>query len=238
MAAIEKQVMDGARRVAYGAAQAARIAWFTSHYALGRRLMGPLTAPGDAPYADEFEPLDQERLRCSFSHLFKREWQFIKDGVYKMPLEVRSRPRPLQAIRKSRDYLRDTRKVARRRAHSQNAEVNTAPNQEKYPRYYLQNFHFQSDGWLSAASAERYRMQVETLFTGAAGAMRRAALPYIRAHTEKVGRDARLLDLACGDGGFLRDVMDNFPNLQPTALGFITGLSGPCPSCFIEMAAD
>ena len=39
----------GARRAFYGASQAARILWYTGHYVAGRRLMGPLTEPGDAP---------------------------------------------------------------------------------------------------------------------------------------------------------------------------------------------
>jgi hypothetical protein len=36
----------------------------------------------------------------------------------------------------------------------------------KYPDYYLQNFHFQSDGWLSDNSAQVYEYSTETLFSG------------------------------------------------------------------------
>jgi hypothetical protein len=36
----------------------------------------------------------------------------------------------------------------------------------KRPRYYLQNFHFQSGGWMTDDSAERYDTQVEVLFNG------------------------------------------------------------------------
>ena len=45
------------------------------------------------------------------------------------------------------------------------------------PDYYLQNFHFQSGGWLTEDSAHRYDTQVEVLFKGTANAMRRMALP-------------------------------------------------------------
>jgi hypothetical protein len=39
------------------------------------------------------------------------------------------------------------------------------------PRYYLQNFHFQSGGWMTDDSAERYDTQVEVLLNGTANAM-------------------------------------------------------------------
>ena len=45
-----------------------------------------------------------------------------------------------------------------------------------YPTYYLQNFHFQTGGWLTEESAKLYDTQVEILFGGAADAMRRIAL--------------------------------------------------------------
>ena len=44
------------------------------------------------------------------------------------------------------------------------------------PDYYLQNFHFQTGGYLTEASARLYDVQVETLFLGTASLMRRQAL--------------------------------------------------------------
>ena len=43
----------------------------------------------------------------------------------------------------------------------------------KLLNYYLQNFHYQTDGYLSDLSANLYDLQVEILFNGAADAMRR-----------------------------------------------------------------
>ena len=44
------------------------------------------------------------------------------------------------------------------------------------PEYYAQDFHFQTGGYLTEDSARLYDVQVETLFMGAAGPMRRTAL--------------------------------------------------------------
>jgi len=209
----------GAKRAAYGASQLARIAWYTGHYLAGRRRMGPLTRPGEAPYAEEFAPLDRVRLKESFRELFRTDWRNIEGGEYRLPLEMRRPPSIARLARASRDYLLDTEKVARRKHANGHSEVMREDLAAKYPRYYLQNFHFQSDGWLSAESADRYDMQVETLFTGAAAAMRRQALPFIRRAI--AGRDPssiEFLDLACGAGGFLETALDNWPGVSATAL--------------------
>jgi len=219
MGSIQGTIATAAKRAAYSASQLARIAWYTGHYMAGRRRMGPLTRPGDAPYADEFAPLDRARLKASFRELFRTDWRNIERGEYKLPLEVQRPPSLGKLMRLSRDYLRDAEIVARRKHARRHSEVLRPELSEKYPGYYLQNFHYQTDGWFSESSAERYDMQVETLFTGAAGAMRRQAFPVIRRAIG--GRDpfsVSLLDLGCGAGGFLKEVKHNWPLLQATAL--------------------
>ncbi len=219
MAALSTVIANGAKRAAYGAAQAARVLWYTGHYAYGRRKMGPLTEPGAAPYAEEFGSLDRQRLKDSFRELFRRDWKNIEAGLYKLPVDLRQPPSFAKLWKQSRDYLRDADKVARRKASRGHSEVYSMADKEKFPRYYLQNFHYQTDGWLSDSSADRYDMQVETLFTGAAGPMRRQALPFIRKALE--GKDAgaaTLLDMGCGTGRFLGEVKDNWPQLDVTAL--------------------
>jgi ubiquinone/menaquinone biosynthesis C-methylase UbiE len=82
----------------------------------------------------------------------------------------------------------------------------------------LQNFHFQSGGWMTDDSASRYDTQVEVLFNGTANATRRQALPQL--HEVFAGRDQRrlrLLDIGCGTGRFLDFLKQAWPRL--TALG-------------------
>ncbi len=218
MSLAEAAVM-GAQRAWYGAAQLARIAWYTGHYVAGRRTMGPLTRPGEAPPPEEFPGLDRARLRAAFRQLFRDDWRNIEEGVYRMPIELRRPPSPSRLARQSRDYFEDAEKIARRRHAHGHSEILSDALSEKYPRYFLQNFHYQSDGLMSAASAERYGMQVETLFTGAGAAMRRQALPLIaRAIGARDPASLHYLDLACGDGSFTQSVLDNWPGLDATAL--------------------
>ncbi len=207
------------KRTAYTASQASRVAWYVGHYAMGRHLMGPMSQPGHAPLADQSAPLDRKRLQKQFRALFERDWRNIAAGVYKMPQEVRGLKSPARLASASRDYLRDARAVARRQKERGHSEVLRADTREKFPRYFLQNFHYQTDGWLSEQSADRYDMQVETIFTGAGHAMRRQALPFVRdAIADRDPSEVRLVDLGCGDGGFLLGVKENWPRLHCTAL--------------------
>jgi len=238
---------NGVKRVSYSGPQIARILWYTGHYAVGRRRMGPLTNPGEAPYAEQSEPLDRRRLTEAFNQLFKKDWGYIRDGVYKMPLEVRGSLNPGKLWRESRDYLRDSERVARRKAARHHSEVLNEKTREKFPRYFLQNFHFQTDGWMSADSAERYEMQVETLFTGSAGAMRRMALPFVReALNECSGADHKMLDIGCGTAPILREVKRNWPELAVTGLDLSPAyigkarkiLGGESKVDFVQAAAE
>jgi len=104
----------------------------------------------------------------------------------------------------------------RRRATGAHREVDRTSGGR--PRYYMQNFHFQTDGWMSDESAALYDTQVETLFFGAAAAMRRQALvPIAEMVRERDQRRMRMLDVATGSGAFLRDVRKAFPRLPVVA---------------------
>jgi ubiquinone/menaquinone biosynthesis C-methylase UbiE len=123
---------------------------------------------------------------------------------------------PLAAWRDAADFLRDAREVEARRRRSGGVEARSdAPKSDAYPVYYRQNFHFQTGGWFTDESARRYETQVEALFAGTAGAMRRRALSLLaQAWREQDQRQLSVVDLACGSGGFLRDLSRAFPRAR------------------------
>ncbi len=87
------------------------------------------------------------------------------------------------------------------------------------PSYFLQDFHFQTGGYLSEESARLYDVQVETLFRGSASAMRRQALgPIADFMRGRDQRQVRLLDIGCGTGRFLREVRRAYPAMELTGL--------------------
>lgn len=84
-----------------------------------------------------------------------------------------------------------------------------------YPSYYLQNFHHQTDGYLSDFSANLYDLQVEILFGGSADVMRRRILAPLKqglkAFEAVSPRQMRVLDVACGTGRTLKLIRSTLP---------------------------
>jgi ubiquinone/menaquinone biosynthesis C-methylase UbiE len=203
-------------KLAFETAQAARVGWFFGQKWLAARLAKPLPVP--EKLRGRKIP-DRQRLVRDLWHLIEQDWQIIAAGLYAAPEDWRGNP--VAELRRAVDFFADLGAVEARR-HGEPAErlLPEAPA-DRYPGYYRRKFHFQSDGYLSEASAERYDHQVEVLFGGGAAAMRRQALVPLRAallgHNGGPGM-ARLLDLGCGTGAFLREVKRNYPRLAVTGI--------------------
>src|SRR3546814_18388787 len=103
--------------------------------------------------------------------LFRRDLANIRAGLYQAPHDMM--PRPVRGLRKSAAFFRDLAEVNRRRIGRINDEIFREPYRDRYPRYYLQNFHFQSGGYPSGDPARPYDYPVEVLFKAGADAMRR-----------------------------------------------------------------
>ena len=213
-----------ALRAAYSAAAAAKIGWYGLHYAAGRRIVGPMTRPGEAPRPMRSDPADLAEMQRLFRELFEREARDVAAGVYALPRDMRRLPNPLRLARDSRTYMREARSVARRAQTRGGGTEVRGKGPKGAPSYYAQNFHFQTDGWLSEGSAAVYDTQVETLFTGAADAMRRRALPTILAEVRRLEAEGRaredvvFADVACGTGRLLGEVAGNLPEIRRVAI--------------------
>jgi ubiquinone/menaquinone biosynthesis C-methylase UbiE len=107
--------------------------------------------------------------------------------------------------------------IYRRRAKKQYVDLPQIENRERYPHYYLRNFHWQSDGWMSDRSARLYDFSVEALFVGTASIMRRMAIPPL-VESLHVHQRPAILDVACGTGQFLGQLRRTLPQAELTGI--------------------
>ncbi len=86
---------------------------------------------------------------------------------------------------------------------------------DNYPKYYLRNFHHQTDGYLSDFSASIYDLQVEILFNGSADAMRRRIIKPLKKglnnFSSRKKSSMKILDVATGSGRTLKQLRGAFP---------------------------
>jgi len=201
-------------RLSYGVSQSARVAWYFGHYLAAARA-GKKARPVRSTSAARGP--DSATFYRALYALFEQDWRNVEKGLYAPPQGLAADPRHLLAL--SGLFLKDARRVAERRAKKRVRELPEREKNAHYPAYYRQNFHFQTDGYLSEESAALYDFQVETLFLGAADAMRRACLvPLARALKGRDQRKLMLVDLGCGTGRFLSFVKDNYPRLSLCAV--------------------
>ncbi len=209
------------RRTRYALQQGSRVALYTLHSEAMRRMNRRIQQDLQEPQKIKAEgPVPgQRRMLADLARLFADDLKSVEDGLYPMPSDGTMSPRELLAT--SRAFFRDVPEVARRRATGAHQEVNEAAEglAAALPRYYRQNFHFQTDGWLSEESARLYDFQVDVLFSGATAAMRRRALvPFAQIIKKKDQRRVTYVDIACGTGGLLRPALAAFPRLQGVGL--------------------
>jgi len=193
------------------------MAWYAGHFYLLRRLAAQVRKQeGEQPTAQP-DPRITRRLNADIAALLEQDLANVETGVYPLPADHDGSL--LTMLDRSRLFFRDLPSVEKRRRRNATHEVLNANTRGKLPNYYLQNFHFQSGGWLTDESADRYDTQVEVLFKGTANAMRRQALPPLaQAFTGRDQRKLQLVDLGCGTGRFLDCVKQGWPRLPVLGL--------------------
>jgi ubiquinone/menaquinone biosynthesis C-methylase UbiE len=154
-----------------------------------------------------------ERLQQRLDKLQETDWHDAQRGVY---------PASLLFDNPWSDFVRyypqvwlDLPKIWEKLQQKEYQQFASEIEKEGYPAYYLQNFHYQTDGYLSDLSANLYDLQVEILFNGTADAMRRRILaPLTQGLTTFASvpsQQIRVLDVACGTGRTLRMIRAALP---------------------------
>ena len=198
-----------AEALTYAAAQTARVAFYGAHYLAARVLSRDTFSALEKPA----HPIPSLAATArAMRDLFAQDWKNVEAGLYPIPVDLADEMR--HALKSAR-YLADIPRVARRQKRHGHDEVKARAKGK--PRYYQQNFHYQTDGYLSEDSARLYEFQVEALFAGTADAMRRRAYVPLAKFLE--GRkNATLLDVGAGTGRFLSFVKSVQPDLKAIAL--------------------
>ncbi len=194
----------------------AKAVWWTTNRAAGRAITKPADDETAPPPGVEAPPPKAGRLRAAWMEAFEKDAADVAAGLYPVTETV---PRSVaQPIRRAVDIIADARQVEARRKRGGAVEAREEEGSVG-PTYYRQNFHYQSGGWFTPESARRYEAQVEALFSGAAGAMRRRALSLLaKAWCNQDQRGLRVVDVACGSGAFLKDLKGAFPRAAVAGL--------------------
>ncbi|MGA9206774.1 MAG: methyltransferase domain-containing protein [Terriglobales bacterium] len=205
-----------AMQAAYGVTQLPRVAWYVGHSLLLREL-ADTTRKREEPRARRrirttTSVPDRKRIYADMAKLFFQDLANVEAGIYPIPADHDGSL--FASIRRSRLFFEDLPNIHRRRQRRAHNEILNDTTRGKRPRYYLQNFHYQSGGWMTDESAELYDTQVEVLFNGSANAIRRQALPQLdEVFAGRDQRKLRLIDIGCGTGRFLDSVKQIWPRL-------------------------
>ena len=198
------------------ASQTARFGWY---FGINRLLERQSSQLGERPTAYKpTRPVPNTReMMTDLAQLMLADANAVREGIFPPLPDAGDTPR--EHLTRIRHMFTDLPSALQRRGAEDAASARTVPEAEGLPDYFTQDFHFQTGGYLTDESAKLYDVQVETLFMGSAGPMRRAALrPIAEAMRWRDQRGVKLLDVACGTGRFLRQVRLVYPALGLTGI--------------------
>ncbi|MCT7963134.1 class I SAM-dependent methyltransferase [Laspinema sp. D1] len=199
-------------KVAYQTVQNSKTYFSLAHKSISTQLLKTFAPPRESK-TNPISPKLLMRIRERLDRLIETDWDDAERGIY---------PTDLLFDHPWEDFLRqypllclDMPTVWMRSQQNKHQEFASDIDTTGYPAYYLQNFHHQTDGYLSENSANLYDLQVELLFNGSADAMRRRILaPLKRSLNVWNGlpeNQLRILDVACGTGRTLKFLRGMLP---------------------------
>jgi ubiquinone/menaquinone biosynthesis C-methylase UbiE len=204
---------DTLTQLAYQTFQQGKSYFSLTHKTLTARLAKFIAPPREIktqPISPDLLQQAQQRL----DELLEADWQDSERGVY---------PASLLFDNPWEDFFRyypliwlDLPKIWDRISQKQHQDFSPDIEIEGYPSYYVQNFHYQTDGYFSDESASLYDLQVEILFNGGADPMRRRILAPLKqglaaSFSDVSPRQIRVLDVATGTGRTLRQIRGALP---------------------------
>ncbi|NEP62577.1 MAG: class I SAM-dependent methyltransferase [Symploca sp. SIO2G7] len=201
---------DTLTKFAYQTFQQGKQVFGYTHKTLLNRLR-EVISPIDPDRSSDISAPILTLLKQRLDELTEIDWQDAENGVY---------PKSLLFDNPWDDFFKyyprvvlDTPSVWERSKNKQYQKFDSDINTEGYPKYYVQNFHHQTDGYLSDMSANLYDLQVEILFNGSADPMRRRILAPLKRHIDGLSNvsTSKILDVACGTGRTLKMIRDTLP---------------------------
>ena len=205
--------------IAYRTLQQTRSLAGLAHKEISTKLM-ELVAPDVTPQTEPVPPDMLMQLRQAMADLEDLDWREAEEGLY-----PKSQLFDLPWIDWARRYPRlwlDLPSTWMRRRERNVRDLPDLNDAEIYPDYYLQNFHHQTDGYLSDHSAELYDLQVDILFNGAADAMRRRVIGPLkrgmRSFHDRPNASLKILDVGTGTGRTLHQIRGALPEVSLVGL--------------------
>ena len=168
---------------------------------------------------------------------YEQNWKWVEQGILNYPWDAaiqasserglqfqldHKQSNPLFALSETSRLVRESIGVWGRRVRLEGkpsgvwlSNGETSNSDVQYPSYYLNDFHYQTMGWLSSESAENYEVSTESLFFGRQDSMQRQTLVPLKKHFRNEAPE-RILEVACGTGRFATFTRDEFPTSQMT----------------------
>ena len=198
--------------LSYLIGQSTKFVWYSTHYLISFKYATPIKIDRQNPPSFFKNMPSGKKLFYEMLKLFNEERRYINEKKYKIP---RANVNDFaNALKGSFNFFKDLPKIDKRRAEKKFNDLKE--EDQDLPKYFLRNFHYQTDGYLSENSANLYEFQVETLFSGSAATMRRFSLLPIIDYIKSKDENLNFLDIGTGSGEFIKTIKFNFPKLKIT----------------------
>ena len=205
-------IRDQISKIAYNTLQQSKSIAGLAHKELSTRIMNFVLPDNKLSNFD----LNKELLidiQNSMDLLREEDWKDAENNIY--PVKLLFDEPWLRYLTQYPKIWLDMPNTWDRRRKQNYQDLPKNIDNENYPKYYLRNFHHQTDGYLSDFSASIYDLQVEILFNGTADSMRRRIIKPLKeglnSFINRKNSSIKILDVATGSGRTLKQLRGAFP---------------------------